>query len=512
MIIAISLALLISGTLLVLLNNIEVSEIPIYLGSGVILGVLSSIAISQGIVSHSFIERDIMREITLLGLSILIFYSTSGMLVDTRRKVAINAFKTIIWLSGVSLALITAICYYIGLGILESLLFGITASVGSTLLDADLVKEEARKNHIYSWLAENMNFYDDLFGIVTLSLIFSWVNDINILVGLVASSVIILVGLLLRNIFSDLILKITGGENELVLLSGIATLISMVWVTEELGISALAGIYASGLLLANTELGFNIRERFSAVKDFFTALSFISIGYLISVPNTKYLFVAAVLVIFSTIIRPLIATQVLRLQGYDLKTSFMSSIQSSQISEIIVVGSIILSPFVEGPIFGTVAISFVTTILIAHLIEDRERRLFETLFSDYELDSEKSFIPPGIEGHLILAGYDWKTKELEDIVDGLDVVVADYNLEKIEAADEKGLPHLLADLNSEKAWEKLMYEDAAIIVSAIDNDSLKDRIKELDTEADRILIDSSSDDVRNELQRMVRKSLEKKKK
>ncbi|EHK02632.1 hypothetical protein HRED_03824, partial [Candidatus Haloredivivus sp. G17] len=46
-----------------------------------------------------------------------------------------------------------------------------------------------------------------------------------------------------------IIMKITGGENELVLLSGIATLISIVWITESTGVSALAGIYAAGLML-----------------------------------------------------------------------------------------------------------------------------------------------------------------------------------------------------------------------------------------------------------------------
>ncbi|EHK00968.1 hypothetical protein HRED_10322, partial [Candidatus Haloredivivus sp. G17] len=83
-------------------------------------------------------------------------------------------------------------------------------------------------------------------------------------------------------------MKITGGENELVLLSGIATLISIVWITESTGVSALAGIYAAGLMLVNTELGFRVRERFTAVKDFFTALSFISIGYLLTLPGMRY--------------------------------------------------------------------------------------------------------------------------------------------------------------------------------------------------------------------------------
>ncbi|EHK00821.1 hypothetical protein HRED_10946 [Candidatus Haloredivivus sp. G17] len=79
------------------------------------------------------------------------------------------------------------------------------------------------------------------------------------------SLVLILSALVLRDYFSRIIMKITGGENELVLLSGIATLISIVWITESTGVSALAGIYAAGLMLVNTELGFRVRERFTAV-------------------------------------------------------------------------------------------------------------------------------------------------------------------------------------------------------------------------------------------------------
>jgi CPA2 family monovalent cation:H+ antiporter-2 len=324
MIISISLALMIAGILLVILNRTDIPEIPIYLGSGLLLSLLVSLAQSRGIVSHEFIEAEIMREIALLGLSILIFYNTSGMLLDPKRSTAIDSFKTSLWMSIVSFAGITGLSLYFGFNSLESLLFGVTGSVGSTLLDSGLVKEEARKNHIYGWITEDIDFYDDLFGIVVLTLILASVGGIVPFTGLLVSLVLILSALVLRDYFSRIIMKITGGENELVLLSGIATLISIVWITESTGVSALAGIYAAGLMLVNTELGFRVRERFTAVKDFFTALSFISIGYLLTLPGMRYIGAVTGLVLFASVIRPLFSTQVLRLQGYDLRTSFMA--------------------------------------------------------------------------------------------------------------------------------------------------------------------------------------------
>ena len=51
MILSISLALLIAGTLLVILNHTEIPEIPIYIVSGIILSLLTSFGISNGLIA-----------------------------------------------------------------------------------------------------------------------------------------------------------------------------------------------------------------------------------------------------------------------------------------------------------------------------------------------------------------------------------------------------------------------------------------------------------------------------
>lgn len=507
MILSISLALLIAGTLLVLLNHTEIPEIPIYIFSGILLSFLSGLIESLGIVSHGFVEDAIMRELSLLGLSILIFYSTSGTLVDSKRSTAINSFKASSWLSIISFAGTAGICLYFGFSSLEAVIFGVAASMGSTLLDSGLVKEEARKNHIFGWITEDMNFYDDMFGIMVLTVLFSSLAGLNLFKGLLTGFAVVLAALLLREYYSSFIMKITAGVNELVLLSGISTLIGFVWLTEKAGISALAGIFSAGLLITNTELGFKIRERFSAVKDFFTALSFIAIGYLLTSPGTKYIVLAVGLAAFTSVIRPLISTQFLRLQGYDLRTSFMASIQSAQISEIVVVGSLLIAPLTQNPIFETVAIGFALTTLVAHLTADREQQIFEFLFSDYELYSEKSYIPSELEDHVIIAGYDWKTRGLEKSIDR-DILVIDYSLESIEVAEEKGLPHLLADLNSDATWSKARIDEASIIVSAVSDSRLLEEIEEMDTEAEKVLLDSRSEDITEKLREMLEESLD----
>lgn len=506
MILSITLALLFAGALLVALNKTEIPEIPIYILSGLLLKAFTSFASSQGWISHAFVETEIMRELALLGLGILVFYSTSGTVFDLKRSTSLNSFKTALWLSIVALTGFTGLSLLTGFTLYESILFGVAAAIGSTLMDSGLVKEEARKNHVYGWLTEDMNLFDDIFGIAVLATLFAAISGNGGLYGFSVAFAVIFGAVILRNFFSRFLLKITGGENELVLLAGITTLISIVWITEYTGISALTGIYASGLILADTELGFKVRERFSAVKDFFTALSFFAVGYLLVIPGKNYLLMALMLVIFASVLRPLLSSIALRLQGYDLRTGFMASIQSAQISEIVIIASILMIPFVGSSVFEALTIAFTASVIISHLVEDRENQIFERLFSDYELDSEKTSLPRELEDHVILAGYDWKTRGLEEIID-TEVVVVDYDLENIQEAEHRGLSHLLADLNSDDAWEKLKIDQASTVVAAVTDQKVIEKIEEMDIDAEKILVSQGSGKVRERLREMLSEAL-----
>ncbi|PSH02260.1 MAG: hypothetical protein BRC26_01465, partial [Nanohaloarchaea archaeon QH_8_44_6] len=152
MILSISVALLIAGALLLLLKDTGIPEIPVYVVSGLLLSVFSNIASSQGLIPATFVESEIMRELALLGLGILVFYSTSSLVLDVKRSTTLSSFKTVLWLSTVSFAGFVGLSLTFGLNIYESVLFGVAAATGSTLMDSGLVKEEARKNHIYGWL------------------------------------------------------------------------------------------------------------------------------------------------------------------------------------------------------------------------------------------------------------------------------------------------------------------------------------------------------------------------
>lgn len=509
MIVGISVALIVAGLLLVLLKRTGIPEIPIYLVSGIILGIVERQAESAGIIAHPLVEAEIMRELALLGLGILVFYRTSGMVVDPERETSLKSFKASFWLSLVTLLGISGASVMAGLSLVESVLFGFTASIGSTLMTSGLVKEEARKNHVYGWLAEDMNFYDDIFGIFAITILFTFVSGQSHFIGLLVALGMVFAALILREKFSDLMLEVTGRENELILLLGISTVVGSVWIAESVGITAIAGLYASGLLIADTELGFRIRERFSSVKDFFTALSFFAVGFLVVLPSADYLIMAAVILGFVSVFRPLIGSQTLKLEGYDIRTGFMARTQIAQVSELAVLAALLLLPVIGNEAFHSLTLAFAASTLVSHYIQGREHEIFERLFSNYELEPELSSLPEDLSQHIILAGYDWKTRGLEELTDR-QVVAVDYDMVNVREAKERDLPHLLADLYSHQSWEMLEYRDASIIVSATEDRTLQEKIRELDTDAELILAKGDSDRVREELRSIFSSAIKEK--
>lgn len=508
MILSVTLALLFAGTVLLLLHKTHIPEIPAYLFSGWLLSTFTSTAVQRDWVSETFVQTSIMRELALLGLGILFFYSATSTVFGFKRVTVTSSLKTSFFVTALSLTAFTSASVMAGFTYYESIIFGVAAAVGSTLLDANLVKEEARKNHVYGWLTEEINLFDTILGLVILSGLFSTDTSTHVVTGVVLCGAVVAAVLFLRNIVSQKLLQVTDSEDELILLSGIATFIVLVWFTEQIGISALTGIYSAGLLLADTELGFRVRERFSSVKDFFTALSFFSLGYLLTIPPPQYVGMGVALLLFASVVKPLLSTLSLRIQGYDLRTGFLASVQSAQIPEVTLIAAILFFPAASNPVIETVTFAFTGSILLSKVLEDKENQIFERVFSSYELDSEKSSLPDHLENQVILAGFDWKTQGLEDHVQGRDVVVVDYDVTNIGVAERRGLPHLLADLNSSNTWDALDVEQASLIVSAVGDEQVLDKIDGLEVDAQKITIREDSEEVKEELRRLLREALE----
>lgn len=507
MILGLAAAFIISAALLLAVNRYELPEIPIYLVSGMVLSFLIDQALEIGLISASPIEEVLMRELAFLGLGVMVFFATTRFVLDKNRSTSLDSFKASMWISMVSFAGFAGALSFIGLGFQESLLFGFAAAFSSSLIDSKVIEEEARSNHIHGWLTEDFNLYQDIVAVLAVSCLAALFTGSEMIALISGSLLFVSSALILRKKFSDVALKITGQENELIMLLGVSTLVSMVLISEQAGLTALPGLIAAGLLFTDTELGFEVRERLSSIKDFFTAIAFFSIGGILQLPGAMYLAAAVGLTLFVVVVRPLLTMMFLELQGYDLRTSFLVGAQTNEVSEVSALAALIFSSVIGSQAFSAIAVAFTASIVLSHLSEFYSHQIFERVLSEYEFNSEKESLPAKFEDHVIIAGFDHKTQGLIQEIPR-QVIVIDYDLERIIEAEESGVFHILGDLNSTRTWERAKVSQASIIVSAVE--SVPSKLGEIDTEAEKILVTSERDskEIEEELKKILSEKIE----
>lgn len=495
MISGIAAAIILASLLLILTRKLAINPIPIYLLTGILFGYIADFSVLSEIIGEEFFDEEILFNLIYIGLGIAVFFSASNFVLrKEEERIDIDTVKSS--MAVISFSLITGflIFSYIGFEVLEASILSITLAFGSSMANSSIINEETRKDHIYGDILERMNIFEDILIVLVLVVIYSLITGGNPGISVLAASLIVSASLILRKRFSDIMKDLLEGKNEAVMLLGITLFIGLTLMTESLGLTGLTGIVAAGLLLADTDIGFEIRERLSSIKDFFTALGFISIGTVLYMPTGQYLIAVALITVFTLILRPILISLTLHLEGYDLRTSFIVSTQSNQVSEISVLGALILAPFISVQVISAITLSFAIAMVISVMIERHGHRIFETVFSNYEIVPEKTELPEELENHIIIAGFDHKTEQINELIpEEHDTVVIDYSPRRINRADDLGLYHILGDLNSLETWRLANYKKSLHIISAVSEKDTLRKIRDLETDSNKIIVDREED-------------------
>lgn len=493
MILGIATAFIVSAVLIAVTRKLDVPEIPLYILSGILVSFVYNYFDAEGFLGGELYGEGLLEQFVFVGMAFLVFFSITKFVIDNGRETALDSFKASIWVTLISFTLVAGLAGYMEYGLVESFVFGFAGAFGSSLVNVGLVREEARENHIYGWLIEDINFYQDLLALLLALAFINFYTGSTNFYSLFIALGLILIALALRKILNTLF-KRYDFEEEIIMLLGISTFVFITALSETLGLTALTGVLVSGLLFINTELGFEVRERLSSIKDFFIALAFFSIGTIIKIPSNQLLLVATALVIFVTIIRPLLLLTFLSVQGYDLRTSYLAALGNNEISEITVLTTIILLPLITNEIFSTIILAFATSIIIANFSENIGKQIFESKLSDYEFDPEKQSRPSELTNHYIIAGFDDKTQQITNQLENETIIVIDYSLERIKEAEKQQLYHVLGDINSKQTWNHVNFKEAKAIISAASNPQTIQKIKKLDTKAKKILLEEKDQD------------------
>jgi len=271
-----------------------------------------------------------------------------------------------------------------------------------------------------------------------------------------------------------------SGSQELFLLGILVLCLGIALLTSAIGLGIEMGAFVAGLMVSNVEYADHALDRMLPMRDVFATLFFASIGLLI---DPKFLleniWVVTGLVAITMLGKAVIATGVVRLFGYPLKTALTTGIGINQIGEFsFVLAGVaqsqgLFSPRLYGLIVGTTAATLLITPFLLRITPDLINYLEQipALQGLFQAGQTPQLI--GVEGelrdHVVVAGYGRVGQTLVRMLyfQGHHVLVIDNNEARLQTLRERGIPYLYGDASSELVLEKAYLPQARVMAIAL---------------------------------------------
>ncbi|OUJ19472.1 Kef-type K(+) transport system [Methanonatronarchaeum thermophilum] len=485
LILDLSIIFILVGFLLLVSNYFEWPTIPFYIIAGIVAGF--------------YIDGQNIIEFAYWGIAFLVF--VFGVSID------FNKIKSVIWESEITVGLQVlilgpiafAIGLLLGLDIVNAFYFAVAVVLSSTIIGFELKDYEKRESFVHGRLSQTIHFFDDLLAIlIVLILSAEAFTAGEITQNILAGGLLILTGFLIYRYLFKYMVKITNGSGELMLMGSITILIFFLGASEFLGLSIVVGAFAAGISIrTDVPKSMDMLNGIESIKDFFIVLFFTMLGALLSMPTTETLIIALGLLVLTGILKPIINTAFLVQEGYDTRTSTLTSISTDQISEFTLIIAI------EGFLIGLIAPELFDAIILSAVVlmiystythkydEYIYRNIMKKIFKKPETTQTDNLseVNPDIKDHVILVGHGRQGKKILESCNkiGHKTIVIENDPAARKELKGKTENYVISDAVQQYTWQKAKYKQAKLIISTAPDIEVTNKILSLNTKADKIV-------------------------
>ena len=366
--------------------------------------------------------------------------------------------------------------YALGLTLFDSVLLGFVAAFSSTLIGLELSEEERHNKLLHGRLSESIHLIQDITGLLLLGIVFGYSSN-GALLTMAYMVLLILVTTILRRTVFPFVANSVKFNQEIVMLLGLSTLIGFVYGAMMMGLPFFVGAFFAGLASAQFPYNLELLDTFGPIKDFFTAVFFVVLGALISVPSLSVLFVVFGLVFLVVVLKPVVTSILLRLHGYTDRVSILTSLATNHVSElsfILVIHGLILG-VVSDMFFTIVVLTGVLSMIIASLLKKHQEEIYSLFNDDFDTGSiDKT-------GHVLVIGAIPGTVEAAKYLssEGEDVVVVDTDSERLKEVPH-GIQVYNGDIMNHDVLRHLCVSDASIVLSGAKSHAVSQKLLRVD--------------------------------
>ncbi|MBI2010887.1 MAG: cation:proton antiporter [Candidatus Colwellbacteria bacterium] len=274
------------------------------------------------------------------------------------------------------------------------------------------------------------------------------------------------------------ILDLVARSQEMLYLFSLAWLLGVALLAVAFNVSLEAAGLLAGLALANSSERFQMSARLRPLRDFFIILFFVALGA--GLVQTEIVFPVVptlAFILFVLLLKPLVILLVNGFLGYRARTSFLTSITSTQISEFSLIIAVL--GYRLGYL-GPTELSLITlvglvTIFFSSYFITHGAKLYEflkPLIKPFEFRSKlikEAQIESKLENHIILVGVDRMGRSIIRALSNQDVnfVALDFDPVIIKELERMKVPVVYGDITDSDIQEKIGLTKAKVVISTV---------------------------------------------
>ncbi|KKU12129.1 MAG: Transporter, CPA2 family [Candidatus Woesebacteria bacterium GW2011_GWA1_45_8] len=395
--------------------------------------------------------------------------------------------------TGLGQIIITAVVGYaiallLGFSTLSSLYIAVALTFSSTIIAVKLLSEKNDLGSLYGKIAIGILLVQDLVAILILMFLAGAGRgefDASGLWILVAKAALAFASVLVlsKKVFPWAFEKFVTGSSELLFVVSIAWALGIsALVGGPLGFSFEIGGFLAGLSLSNLPEHLGIASKTRPLRDFFLTIFFLTLGSQLLVGDFKVIIVPALIFsVFVLAVRPLIVLPIMGVLRYKKRTSFLTSVTLSQISEfsiIIMAMGATLGHVSRSETAMIVAVGVVTMTASTYLISGADRlylllRNFLTIFERKDTYEGALLEDRHISDHIVLVGCDRTGSSLISFFEkkSLAFLVVDFNPKVYARLSADRKPVIFGDVSDPEILDLCKMDKARFVISTVSTQS-----------------------------------------
>lgn len=489
---------------------IKILRQPIIIGY-VLSGLLFSFTLSDNSLTG--------EQITLLselGITFLLFLLGLEFDLNNFKYLGKDIILATVFQSVIFSLIVFLIPSLLGFSLRESTYLLILFIFSSTLLVAKWVEDKKETNTLTGRIILGILIIQDLVAIIVMTAlnVFNETNPWNMLLIPLKGVALVLVALIFAKHILKYLLKFAVRYAELMFIFSLSICFFFVELAPMLGYSTAIGAFIGGVTLANTGYKYDIYSRLKPLIIFFNMLFFVGLGFQMTLSGFSTNTLALILLFFTLcfLVKPLVVYLTLRLQHYDLKTSFISGLNLAQFSEfsIIIISSGVIGGIIPKSILTIAIILVVVSMVVSSYLIKYDKQIFSFL-ENYLTYFDRLF--PGKNKleesekmnsyHVIFFGFYDLGRELFSKLEqlGKKIIVIEKDPNNIRILESEGIPYIFNSVANPYFFERIPFKDAEIVISSlIDTGENKMIIKQLKSANPKSVIIVTAKNVSNSLE------------